>query len=85
MAEGPSQQEKAVKSGYWPLFRYDPRLEKKMQIDSKPPSIPIIEYLKHETRFKRLIDSEADPEHHELIDAAQEYVNKQWEGLGRVN
>lgn len=84
MAEGPSQQEKAVKSGYWPLFRYDPRLEKKMQIDSKPPSIPIIEYLKHETRFKRLIDSEADPEHHELIDAAQEYVNKQWEGLGRV-
>lgn len=84
MADGPSQQEKAVKSGYWPLFRYDPRLEKKMQIDSKPPSIPIIEYLKHETRFKRLIDSEADPEHHELIDAAQEYVNKQWEGLGRV-
>jgi pyruvate-ferredoxin/flavodoxin oxidoreductase len=84
MAEGPSQQEKAVKSGYWPLFRYDPRLEKKMQIDSKPPSIPIIEYLKHETRFKRLIDSEADAEHHELIDAAQEYVNKQWEGLGRV-
>lgn len=85
MADGPSQQEKAVKSGYWPLFRYDPRLEKKMQIDSKPPSIPIIEYLKSESRFKRLIDSEASAEHHELIDAAQEYVNKQWEGLGRIN
>lgn len=84
MAQGPSQQEKAVKSGYWPLFRFDPRLEKPLQIDSKPPSIPIIEYLKHETRFKRLIDSAADPENHELIDAAQEYVNKQWEGLGRV-
>jgi pyruvate-ferredoxin/flavodoxin oxidoreductase len=81
MAEGPSQQDKAVKSGYWPLFRFDPRLEKPLQVDSKPPSIPIIEYLKHETRFKRLIDSEADPAHHELIEAAQAYVNRQWEGL----
>jgi len=81
MAQGPSQQEKAVKSGYWPLFRFDPRLEKPLQIDSKPPSIPIIEYLKHETRFKRLIDSEGDPEHHELIAAAQAYVNRQWAGL----
>ncbi len=67
------QQELAVKSGYWPLYRFDPRLEEQgknpLQLDSKEPSISLADYYKTENRFsvlwrthpqnaKRLLDIE---------------------------
>lgn len=52
------QQERAVKSGHWPLFRYDPRrLESgrnPLQLDSAEPSIPYREFVESETRFSML-------------------------------
>jgi pyruvate-ferredoxin/flavodoxin oxidoreductase len=52
------QQELAVNSGHWPLFRYDPRRaikgEHPLKIDSKPPSIPFRDYASTETRFSVL-------------------------------
>ncbi len=52
------QQDMAVKSGHWPLFRFDPgKIEQgkpPMKMDSKPPSVPYREYVESETRFNML-------------------------------
>ena len=55
---GLAQQRKAVASGHWPLFRFDPRLgvdgSFPLQLDSKKPSIPFGEYAYEETRYRVL-------------------------------
>jgi pyruvate-ferredoxin/flavodoxin oxidoreductase len=58
MADGLSQQERAVESGYWPLFRYDPRRiaqgESPLKLDSPAPKIALAEFTSHENRFKQV-------------------------------
>ncbi len=53
---GLDQQQRAVESGIWPLYRYDPRLvdegKPPLTLDSKAPKIPVSEYLSNETRFR---------------------------------
>jgi len=48
----------AVETGYWELYRYDPRLEAKgqnpMQLDSRRIKKPISKYLESENRFRQL-------------------------------
>lgn len=52
------QQDMAVNSGHWGLFRYDPRRaaagENPLLIDSKAPSIPYRDFVNSETRFSVL-------------------------------
>jgi pyruvate-ferredoxin/flavodoxin oxidoreductase len=52
------QQQLAVKSGHWPLFRYDPGRARQgrnpLHLDSAEPSIPYREYVESETRFNML-------------------------------
>ncbi len=58
------QQDMAVKSGHFPLFRYDPRLAEQgknpLQLDSKAPEMELNDFMKTETRFSHL--SRIDPE-----------------------
>jgi pyruvate-ferredoxin/flavodoxin oxidoreductase len=53
---GVQQQDLAVKSGTWPLYRFDPRRvaahEPPLQLDSGAPSIPVHAYQRNETRFR---------------------------------
>ncbi|MDR1528481.1 MAG: pyruvate:ferredoxin (flavodoxin) oxidoreductase [Puniceicoccales bacterium] len=69
LRDGLEQQRKAVASGYWPLFRYDPRKRGTEQLafalDSKEPSLPLIDYMSAENRFKTLI--EKNPERAEVL------------------
>jgi pyruvate-ferredoxin/flavodoxin oxidoreductase len=52
------QQDLAVKSGHWPLIRYDPRLAEAggnpFKLDSAAPSQPIKAFMESETRFAML-------------------------------
>jgi pyruvate-ferredoxin/flavodoxin oxidoreductase len=52
------QQDMAVNSGHWSLFRYDPRRaaqgENPLLMDSKSPSIPYRDFVASETRFSLL-------------------------------
>jgi pyruvate-ferredoxin/flavodoxin oxidoreductase len=52
---GLEQQKLAVDSGYWPLFRYDPRLVEKgetgLKLDSPAPKIELSKFTANETRF----------------------------------
>ncbi|MDJ0877798.1 MAG: pyruvate:ferredoxin (flavodoxin) oxidoreductase [Halieaceae bacterium] len=55
MSNNHRQQNLAVNSGHWPLFRFDPRREHKpLKLDSKPPSIPYRQFVESETRFGML-------------------------------
>lgn len=64
MNRGFQEQKKAVTSGHWPLYRFDPRKidegKNPLQLDSKPPSLPLEEYMYGEIRFRSL--KQADPE-----------------------
>src|SRR5260370_40400903 len=78
---GLEQQKKAVLSGHWPLFHYDPRLAigggQAFHLDSKPPSIPLEDYIYSETRYRMLTQS--DPvEARRLLVLAQQDVNDRW-------
>ena len=79
---GASQQEKAVDSGYWPLFRFDPAKPKgkKFKLDSKPPQIPLKDFMYNETRFTRVVKENAEIGD-ALLKQAQEEVESKWERL----
>lgn len=82
MANGATQQENAVKSGYWPLFRYNPLKARgeRFSLDCKEPSLALQEFLYNETRFSVL--TRQDPEHAaELLLEAENGVANRWERL----
>jgi pyruvate-ferredoxin/flavodoxin oxidoreductase len=58
MTSGVDAQKKAVNSGYWPLYRYNPALaaagKNPLQLDSKAPSIAFNEYTSNENRYRVL-------------------------------
>ena len=77
-----SQQEKAIDSGYWPLFRFDPSQPKgkKFRLDSKEPSIPLSDFMYNEARFTRVVKE--NPEFGaQLLTQAQDEVHSKWERL----
>jgi pyruvate-ferredoxin/flavodoxin oxidoreductase len=59
-----AEENKAVISGYWNNFRFDPRLAEKgknpFQLDSKKPSMDYLEFLMNEVRYSSL--SRENPE-----------------------
>ena len=81
MSKSVDQQKKAVDSGYWPLFRYDPRRvaegKNPMQLDSKAPKIPLADYVYGEMRYRIL--QQVDPDGAKrLLSAAEHDVKEQW-------
>ncbi len=71
----------AVKSGLWPLYRYDPRLAEEgknpLQLDSRKPSIPLPDFAYNETRYRMLVQSNEERAER-LMSKAQEGVNERW-------
>ncbi|MDW8344416.1 MAG: pyruvate:ferredoxin (flavodoxin) oxidoreductase [Verrucomicrobiae bacterium] len=61
MATGMQNQKAAVNCGQWLLYRFDPRRlaagENPLQLDSRPPTKKVEEYLLSENRFKMLTKS----------------------------
>ncbi len=84
MTTGMTHQKDAVNSGHWPLYRYNPMLalegKNPLTLDSKPPSVPIKDYIYQETRYKMLTLSK--PERAKaLLEAAQEDAQRRWSTL----
>jgi pyruvate-ferredoxin/flavodoxin oxidoreductase len=81
LAMGMEQQKAAVKSGHWPLYRFDPRRsvagENAFQLDSKAPSLPLKDYIYNETRYKMLANS-APEVAMQLLGEAEEDVARTW-------
>ncbi len=74
------QQNLAVKSGHWPLFRFDPNKIKQgknpMHLDSPEPSIPLSDFVKSETRFSMLWQTHPDDAERFLKQAQEEVKNR---------
>ncbi|MDQ1315286.1 MAG: pyruvate-ferredoxin/flavodoxin oxidoreductase [Pseudomonadota bacterium] len=70
------QQEMAVKSGHWPLFRFDPRQAEAggnpFKLDSAAPSQPIKAFMESETRFAMLARSHPEAAQRFLEQAQQD-------------
>jgi len=88
---GLEQQKKAVLSGYWPLYRYNPARVKDghnpFMLDSKAPSLSLDKYMYNENRFQMLTQSNKERAD-QLLRQAQEDVNtrwKQYEQLAKEN
>jgi pyruvate-ferredoxin/flavodoxin oxidoreductase len=84
MSKGIEEMRRAVASGHWPLFRYNPDLAKEgkspLIIDSAEPSIPVTEYAYKENRYRALRMS--NPKLSEaLLAEAQETIKKRWSYL----
>jgi len=76
-----SHQKDLVDAGYWPLYRYDPRLvedgKHPFRLDGRPPSKPLIDVISKEARYavlKRVNPSQ----YSELMMMAQQDVDDRW-------
>jgi pyruvate-ferredoxin/flavodoxin oxidoreductase len=81
MSTSMTHQKSAVTSGYWPLYRYDPRLagsgEHPFHLDSRKPTIPFRKFAMDEARYAMLVRS--NPQHaEELLKLAQKDIDDRW-------
>ncbi|MFY3745078.1 pyruvate:ferredoxin (flavodoxin) oxidoreductase [Anaeromyxobacter sp. Red801] len=81
MSEALGQQEKAVDSGYWPLFRYDPRRvaagDSPLKLDSAAPKIDLARFTEGETRFRQV--EQANPQAFaKMLEQAQKDVREKY-------
>ena len=74
LAEGVEHQRMAVESGYWPLYRYDPRRTADglppLQLDSGAARSDVGDYMETEARF-RVIEQQSPERFAKLVDAAR--------------
>ena len=81
MSTSMNHQKDVVKSGFWPLFRYDPREARSgghpFHLDSRKPTMKFKEFAMQEGRFAMLARSQ--PEQAEvLFKLAQQDIDDQW-------
>lgn len=81
MGTSMSHQKDLVDTGYWPLYRYDPRSaalgHQPFRLDSRPPSRPFHEVARREARYAVL--SKVNPDGHEkLMQDAQRDIDDRW-------
>ena len=81
MQRGMEQQDLAVASGYWPLFRYDPVMrsigENPLRLDSPRPTIPFRDYAYNEIRYRALAQTRPE-EAADLLVMAQDMVHEKY-------
>lgn len=81
---GPERQKKAVATGYWPIFRFDPRNREKglpdLLLDCPPPEEGVSAFMEGENRFRVL--GRSDPGRaRSLAEEAQRQADKRWKRL----
>ena len=74
MAKSQVEQKRAVDSGYWPLYRYNPNLDKPFIWETKDATEAYQDFVRSENRYKQLF--KAAPAEAEAIFAQAEEDNK---------
>ncbi len=81
LSQGLDHQKAAVNSGYWPLMRYNPAVREEGKnpffLDSRPPSIPLKDYIYNESRYTMLLRAHPDTAA-ELLKEATDDVERTW-------
>lgn len=82
LAHGLDQQKLAVETGYWPLFRFDPRRaaagERALVLDSGSPKGELGRYMRNESRF-RMVEQMYPERYKELLEGAQRHAQQRFE------
>jgi pyruvate-ferredoxin/flavodoxin oxidoreductase len=81
MTTSMTHQKEAITSGYWPLYRYDPRVatdgSKPFHLDSRKPTTSFRDFALKEGRYAML--ARANPSQAErLLELAQKDINERW-------
>ncbi len=84
LGDGNTHQDLAVKSGYWPIYRYDPRRiptgKAPLKLDCKAPTFTFADYAATENRFRML--QKSDPEMATaLTKLGQDFIDRRWTSL----
>ena len=81
MAQGPAQQKRAVDSGVWPLYRFDPvRLangEPPLHLDYGPPKANVADYMGNKSRF-RMVERAHPERYKKFIEESQEAARRRY-------
>jgi pyruvate-ferredoxin/flavodoxin oxidoreductase len=81
MQQGLHQQDLAVATGYWPLFRYNPAMRRAgtspFRLDSPRPTMRFRDYAYNEVRYKVLAQTLPD-EAEQLLGAAQQAIDEKY-------
>jgi len=82
MRNGVDQQAMAVKTGYWPLFRFNPLKEQgqRFTLDSKAPSVNLDEFLYQENRFATIKNNYPEKAS-EFLAMANDGLRHRWERI----
>ena len=77
------EMKRAVESGYWALYHYDPRKENPMTLDSKEPSMDYMDFVAGENRYASL--SKSFPEEAErLFEQSKEDALRRYDRYRRM-
>jgi pyruvate-ferredoxin/flavodoxin oxidoreductase len=78
LENGLEQQKLAVDTGYWPLYRFDPRRlatgENPLTLDSPAPKADVERFMANETRF-RVVQQQNPSRYKDLLASAQKEVS----------
>ncbi len=84
---GLEQMDAAVKTGHWPLYRFNPDLEQEnknpFQLDSRAPKMALEKYLYREGRYRVLQRSNPDAAAR-LLELAKADIDTRWQSLEKL-
>ncbi len=83
MGKSQTEEKRAVESGYWPLYRYNPQLEKPFIWESKEPTLDYQDFIRHERRYTTLLKTAPD-EAEALFKRAEEDAKRRMEFYKKV-
>ena len=87
MAQVMAHQDKAVNSGSYPIYRYNPMLtlegKNPLKLDYKQPKIKSVDYMYGQTRFNMLTKSNPE-EAKKLLELAQQQADSKWHYLEQM-
>jgi pyruvate-ferredoxin/flavodoxin oxidoreductase len=81
LVHSPAQQKRAIDSGMWPLYRFDPHRvehgEAPLVLDSRRPRLDVATYMEQEARF-RMVELRSPERYAVLLRAARAAVHQRW-------
>jgi pyruvate-ferredoxin/flavodoxin oxidoreductase len=87
LLHGLEQQKLAVDTGYWPLYRHDPRRREAgltpLVLDSPAPKLPLSRFTENEIRY-RFLEATNKERATALAHVAQDHVNARYEIYRRM-
>ncbi|HHI80320.1 MAG TPA: pyruvate:ferredoxin (flavodoxin) oxidoreductase, partial [Planctomycetes bacterium] len=87
LAHSADQMAMATDTGFWPLYRYDPRRlhagEAPLKLDSRKPRYPVSKFMENETRFRMV--QRMDPGRYQFLQKeAQRVINQEYAYLEQL-